>query len=436
LATGRNEIYRRGEFWLDHVRGAGRKPVNDRLYVWWYDRASGRLKRKSTGTSDVRVACDVLDAHYLAAHDPSAEDRRTYTVSEALADYWLEHGRTRASAESIKARLKLLTRFMDAEVAAGRLSDPILAAAVDSRFVGRFRAWALADPITTRRKDGAGDWVAGSARPRSPATVEESVIQLKAALNHAHGAKRLANAPGFQHLTRDAVTPERTYRLSVDALGELLDYSARGAGRNAAHVGRLLPLRRYLIAAVTTLARPDAIFDISVLPAREQWMREAGLLALNPAGRLQTKKHRPTLPVVDLLSQWLDATDEWMVCGERPRAGEDDEELPPEQFRVSSVRSAWDGARAQLGIKDGWGPKLVRHSVATILTNRGVDLVQLEIALGHRVLRRTTRRYAAFEPNYLDTVAAGIETLVEDLRASCGVALAAPARRSGVVIAR
>ncbi|MBB3693561.1 tyrosine-type recombinase/integrase [Sphingomonas sp. BK580] len=427
MAPARNEIYRRGEFWLDHVRGTGRKPVNDRLYVWWYDRASGRLKRKSTGTSDVRLASDFLDRQYLASHRATDDEQSSYTVSEALADYWTEHGSGRVSAESIKARLKLVTRFIDAEMDAGRLVDPFLPEQVDDRLVARFRRWALADPIVARRKDEHGAWTDGQSRPRSASTVEESVIQLKAALNHAHAARRIRAAPAFEHLTRDAVTPERSYRLSMEALGELLDYSFKGAGRYAGHADRLLPLRRYLIAAIATLARPDAILDMSVDPAREQWMREEGLFALNPAGRLQTKKHRPTLPVVPTLSAWLEGTQEWMVCRERT-IRDPEGEPKTEQLRVAAVRSAWDGARRQLGIREGYGPKIIRHSMATILTNRGVDLVQLEVALGHRVLHRTTRRYATFGPTYLDTVAAGIADVFSELEARCADALAPPPR--------
>lgn len=211
------------------------------------------------------------------------------------------------------------------------------------------------------------------------------------------------------------VTPERTYRLSVNALGELLDYSARGAGNYAGHADRLLPFRRYLIAAICTLARPDAIFDMSVDRNREQWMQNERMFALNPAGRIQTKKFRPIVPVVDLLHFWLCETDEWFVCSERRAIDELSGADVVSQLRAASVRSAWDGARQQLRIPDGWGPKLIRHSVATILANRRVDLIELEMALGHRVLGRTSSRYAVFDPAYLGTIAGGIDDVVSDL---------------------
>ncbi|MFX8848744.1 hypothetical protein ABTM68_21135, partial [Acinetobacter baumannii] len=79
------------------------------------------------------------------------------------------------------------------------------------------------DPIVARRKDADGNWINGKARARSPSTVEESVIQLKAALNHAFKARRVRYVPPLRHKTRDQVTPERSYRLSLDTLSEMLD---------------------------------------------------------------------------------------------------------------------------------------------------------------------------------------------------------------------
>ncbi|MBV1691820.1 hypothetical protein KRR38_30120 [Novosphingobium sp. G106] len=99
--------------------------------------------------------------------------------------------------------------------------------------------------------------------------------------------------PPLTHKTRNQVTPGRTYRLSVNAIGELLDYSVRGARNYAGHADRLLPFRRYLSAAICTLARPDAIYDMNVDRNREQWMQNERMFALNPAGRIQTKKFRP-----------------------------------------------------------------------------------------------------------------------------------------------
>ena len=94
-----------------------------------------------------------------------------------------------------------------------------------------------------------------------------------------------------------------------------------------------------------------------------------------------------------------------------------------EQVRVASVRSAWDSARDALGLPDGWGPKLIRHSMSTILATRRVDLVELEMALGHRVLGKTSSRYVIFDPSYLGSIRGGIEDVLSDLARRSGGAL-------------
>ncbi|TCM21534.1 phage integrase family protein [Novosphingobium sp. PhB165] len=340
-----------------------------------------------------------------------------------MADYWIEHAQNIASKDAKRAQLKLFNRFREIEQAAGRMPVPLMPAQIDDAMLTRFRAWGVADPIVARKKDAAGNWVAGKSRKRSASTVEESVITLKAALNHAFRNRRTRYVPPLQHKTRDQVTPERDYRLSVDAIGELLDFSLNGAGNYAGHGDRLLPLRRYLIAGICTLARPDAIFDMNVLINREQWMQNERRFALNPAGRIQTKKVRPVVPIVDLLHSWLQQTDEWFVCSERTSFDAKQQIDVVTQHGVRSIRSAWGSAREQLRIPDGWGPKLIRHSMATILANRGVDLIQLEMALGHRVLGKTSSRYARFDPEYLATVRDGINDVVGDLMKAAGSAL-------------
>lgn len=415
-------IYQRGPFWLDYDRGSGGVPKNGWLYICWYDQAKGRIRRKSTRERDIRLACDVLDRHYIATHTPSENEKETYSVSEALTDYWIERGSKASSAEAIRARLKLVTRFMDLEAEAGRLIDPFLPRQVDDTFIRRFRSWAEADPIIARRKNDRGEWVESSRRKRAASTVEESVIQLKAALNFTK--KRSGHVPDFEHKTRAQVSPVRNDRLSLQGIGELLDFTIKGSGRYAGHANRLLPLRRYLIAAITTLARPDAIFDMSVLKARGQWHPDMLVFDLNPAGRLQTKKYRAAVPAVGLLKDWIEATDEWFLSGLKNIGNKDEPEW--QQYRTASVKSAWNTAREELGLPHGWGPKLLRHSMATLLANRRVPPTELKLLMGHEALEGSQKAYIIFSPDYLVRSREVIEEIVSELRAMCPNALVPP----------
>ena len=421
-------VYSRGEFWLDFARGPGGEPVSPNLYINWYDRGRGRQRRKSTGTPDVRLACDALDEHFLATHRPTANDQAGYTVAQAMTDYYIEVGVKRSSSDSIRARLLLFTRFMQVEATAGRLPVPFLPDHVDDALIERFREWGVADPIVARRKNEVGDWVRdGARRKRTASTVEEGVIQLKAAIRHAKRRKRIATLPDIPHLTRAQVTPPRNDRLSVGAIGELLDYTLSGSG-SYCHPERLMGLRRYVIAAVATLGRPDAITDMSVAAERQQWLSAERRFDLNPAGRLQTRKYRAILPVGDTFAAWLDATDEWFVCVPRRAVDEATGEEAVTQAGVGSVRSAWDTARTQLGLPAGWGPKLLRHSVATILANRGVNPVELKIALGHVPITGSTRAYVIFDPSYLQAYGAAVADLFADLARAAPLAVRPPPR--------
>lgn len=427
MSGGKGSIYQRGDFWLDFARGAGGAPVSPFLYIHWYDPVGGRQRRKSTGTEDVQLAKAALDAQYRASHRPEDGEKQEYTVAQALTDYYSEVGQTRSSAISIKARLLLFTRFMQHEASAGRLPNPFLPKHVDDHLIQRFRDWAVNDPIIARKKGADGEWVReGATRKRAVSTVEESVIQLKAALNH--NKKRMPAVPEFEHRTRDEVTAPRNDRLSVGAIGELLDYAFRGGQGRYATPERLLPLRRYLIGAVATIARPDAILDISVLPQRNQWMSEARRLDLNPAGRIQTRKYRPILPVDDVLARWLEETDEWLVCKHQREVDLSTGEVVMRQVGVASVRSAWDTARIHLGLPEGWGPKLLRHSMSTILASRSINPVELKVAMGHAVFGGSTDRYVIFDPDYLLSFQQGVASVFADLARIAPIALLPPER--------
>lgn len=422
MSASKGGVYQRGEFWLDLARGAGGRPISGNWYIWWYDAATGHQRRKSTSTGDIRVACDALDAHFLATHKPTADEQSIYCVAEAMTDYWLLHGQHQSSADAIKARLKLFRRFLGHEEAAARLPDPFTPDMIDDQFLVRFRAWAIADPIVARKKDAAGEWIDGMSRPRQASTVEESVIQLKAAVKHAYDNRRIRYLPPIKHKTRSAVTAKRNDRMSLAGIGELLDYTLTGAGSYTTPA-RLLPLRRYIIGAICTVARPDAILDMNVDPKRAQWMKDSGLFALNPAGRIETNKRRPVLPVVPLLERWFDQTDEWFICQERQSFDEDQQIDVVEQIRVGSIRSAWDTARGALGIPAGRGPKYLRHSMATILANRGVPSDEISLVLGHRVLDPMTEVYVIHDPNYLKNFRAALEDVLADLTKMAGTAL-------------
>jgi len=66
-------------------------------------------------------------------------------------------------------------------------------------------------------------------------------------------------------------------------------------------------LHAFIVGSLCTIRRPDSVVDLSVAPDREQWHPGVPTLDLNPFGRAQTNKYRPTIPFMPVLEQWLRA---------------------------------------------------------------------------------------------------------------------------------
>lgn len=401
------EIYRRGKYWLAWDRKATGELRSPYLAVFWYDPEVRRTKSASTGTTEAEEAMIALDRRWLADRGEASAYCHTcgqplarasaYLLADAIADYRLEIGDARDSADSIAARLKHVTDFLVAEAR----ESTTCADAAANLFADRFRAWSRGQPVQWRNGAGA----VTVSRPRSPATTEESLVQLAAVLNHAASEKRSDARPEWKPLGRKQVSQARRVRIDERVLADMLRYAAEPGKRR-------LALQAFLVAEICTLARPDAIVAISTDAERRQWWPGATTLALNPAGRAQTKKYRPTLPVLPLLGEWLrytaanveapharDRTGGWLVnYYGRP---------------VHDVESAWGAMLVALALplEREWRPYLLRHSLATLVRGAGVPKWELQGFMGHH--SGTTEVYAVEEQ--FPAVLSSLQALVDDL---------------------
>ncbi|GGD34611.1 hypothetical protein GCM10010989_05930 [Croceicoccus pelagius] len=127
-------------------------------------------------------------------------------------------------------------------------------------------------------------------------------------------------------------------------------------------------LLHFLQISVSTWARPDAAHDVSTDPKRRQWDPEQRKLRLNPKGRTQTRKFRPTVPIARQMAPLLNATTGYYV-------------------NVASVRQAWEGMQSALGLPGDResGLKLIRRSMAQLARNRmtRAEWIEGKIMLGH-----------------------------------------------------
>jgi hypothetical protein len=159
--------YLKEQTWLAHDERADGTLRSPNLYIWWYDAAARRERSTSTGTVDEGAAILALDKVYLAGKEeapafchacgqPLAQ-AQAYLLTDAIADYKIEWGDTRASADTIAGWLAHVVGFLDAEEALGAEGRFGLATscavACSSVFVDAFRAWsASAVPVAQRQE--------------------------------------------------------------------------------------------------------------------------------------------------------------------------------------------------------------------------------------------------------------------------------------------
>lgn len=409
-------VYRRGKYWLGWDRkrdGSLRSPF---LTVFWYDTAARRVRSASTGTATEDEAVLSLDRRYLSDSSEAAAfchacgqpiaQASAYLLTDAIGDYRLEWGDQRASADTIETRLNHVIDFLDAQdVAGGTFGiQTSCAIACSSAFVTNFRTWSHKEPVRWRNKAGE----VTVQRKRSPASTEASVAQLIAVLNHAANADpaRSDKRPIYKPLPPSQVQRTRRTRVGVEELAKMLRYAAEPARRRGS-------LQRFLVASICTIARPGAVCDISVAPDRQQWSPGSDTIDLNPHGRAQNKKRRPVLPVLPILAEWLQAEwDEYQALPTDDRAGRG--WLVNYYGRaVKDVDRAWDTMLAELEMPTGreWRPYLLRHSLATLVRNRGAARWDLEGFMGHRAASQT-ETYAIGE---FPTVVTALNSIIAEL---------------------
>jgi len=159
---------------------------------------------------------------------------------------------------------------------------------------------------------------------------------------------------------------------------------------------------RYTLLALNTLARPAAILELT--PGQIDQTR--GLIEMNPKGRRQTKKRRPTLQITSTLERWLNIWTDGNDC--QPYVTHNGE-------AVRSVRNTFRRRGIDLGMPE-FTPYTLRHKMATELRARGVSREELAFQLGHRMPDfRTTDRYTKFDKRFLAAAKTTIEEYLRDL---------------------
>ena len=249
-----------------------------------------------------------------------------------------------------------------------------------------FFAGALVSEVTAPRLRQFVDWM--RERGMSDGYMRRTLAVGQAALNRAHREGEIAAVPRVDlGLAPEGVPRERI--LSVEEAARLMASA------------RLDHFRLYLMLAFGTAARPEAILELTTF----QVDCDARLIRLNPPGRRQTKKRRPTVPMCETLLPYLRGLPPGHVIQYKGRP-------------LGTIRSAFRQARDRAGLSKDVSPYTLRHSVATEMRKRGVPVWEVAGFLGHSSGYKTTERYAKFGPDHLSQAVQAIDAYFADLFAA------------------
>ena len=330
-------LFQIGEFWIDW-----RGPA---LYRFWYDRSTKRVRRESLGTSDLRAAETKLTEWYVKNKRPRDAEPEDVSLEAVLLNYYTEHAQNIPSSEQ-------------AQIACGHLQRFFLGARVGDLTIERQEAY-----IAHRRKSV------------SDGTISRELSVVRAAVNRARKRGELKSCP---HIVGLEKSPARERRLSVQELSDLYEAADE-------HV------RMFILVSGTTLARPGTVLELQLF----QCDFEHRLIHLNPAGRKQTKKYRPTVPMVNTILPYLRAVKGEYVIQYQGR-------------RLYSIRKGMRRACDRAGLGKDVTPYTIRHTMATELRKRGVPMWEVEGMLGHK-MDSTSEVYAKYDPDYLGKAAKAID---------------------------
>lgn len=340
-----------------------------RYEIRWTD--NGRSRRRSTGTSDFQSAQKILANFILLGEREAVREARAdvLMVRDAIgdpdlpgADYWHEHVEPNVvDKESARyARTKLIAHF-------GHLAVKDIEPADVDAYVAARRAGRL-------------------GRPSVNHTISRELSVLNAAINHAVKKKRLSKQDRpFIALPGASVPRDRW--LSEEEADRLLAAALKSP---PARKGRLPRVYLFVALALNTASRKSALLEMTW----EQVRFDDGLIYLNPAGRRQTNKRRPRVPISDELMPILRRADE----ESRGTGGKRLSEFV--LGRGGSIRTAFENAVARAGLGRDVTPHVLRHTWATWAAQAGTSMFDIAGVLGDTV-DTVTRTYAHHHPDYL-----------------------------------
>ena len=338
-----------GNFWIS------KRPNSPAWCRTWFDSTTRQTRRASLGTTDVREA-ELKLAEWITINQQMVDAKPHDVPLETVLVRFYEF-QAKEQASEVQARTGL--RFWSEFFAESRVSD-----------------------LTPDRLEAFIDWL--KEKGHADGYVNRTLAVGRAALNRARKRQEIQNVPFIPSL---APGEPRDVYLSVEQSAALFDAC------NEPHI--LL----FLVLTFNTLSRPTALLELQ----KDQIDFENRLIDLNPEGRKQTKKFRPTIPITTSLYPWLEQVGQGPLITYWGRS-------------IKSVKKGFNAIRDAAGLGSNVSPYAIRHTMAIELRKRGVPPWEVQGILGHKSGGyRTTEIYAKYAPDYLGKAAQSIDEYMEEV---------------------
>ena len=346
--------YQLGDYWLS------RRPNSVAWCRTWYCEQTRQTRRASLGTADFEAAKEALNRWFAGQFTLRQTEAKPSEVelAEIWLDYWNNHAKQLRSAKTVQILLRYWLDWWGEGATVADVRDIARQEAFQSHLLNQ--------------------------RGLSINSTNRCLEIGRAAINRAWKRGTISAAPFINTLPPDDTGPKGR-PLSEQEMARL--YAA-----SADH------LRLYIALGLGTAARPEALCELT-------WPQvdfDQRIIHLNPVGRKQTSKRRPTVRIPQKLFRVLGAT---------PKTAE--RVLMFRGKPVAKIRVAWNKACDRAGLSDNVTPYSLRHTAARWMRMHNVPIEQIAQQLGHKLEGyNMTERYAAWSPTYLEQASGALDQLM------------------------
>lgn len=386
-----SRLWEYGGYWIGGAHNT------KRLYAYWYDQRTGATRRRSLGTEVLSEAKEAIITLVGSAQRDGSKSPDRVMISVALDHYYENDIKEKPSADIAFRAIVLMNEY---------LAEKIGTTAAVSAF-GPIRQKEFMQWCVTNYGHTAG-------------TIARHLSVVSAAFRFGRRLSIVRDGFGNEQEIQllDAAPDVITQSTRVAELMSIPDSTPRDWLPTYKQLGSFIDaidkrqenLFRFVILALNTWARPEAIIDLRIA---RQVNREFGTVNLNPPGRRQTDKYRPVIRLTDNLAGWID---EW----------DSDAPLTWDGAPITTMKKTFKRHAVDCGLVL-FTQDTLRHFMATHVRRSKqppVSQEQRDAWLGHDK-KRTANWYEHNDPEFLQDAMLATDSILQALQDHCARPLSA-----------